>query len=77
MKNTDFLGEAVGVVLTASQTKEAFQIVSLILTIIATVFSILSRIIIWYRHAKKDGKITKEELEEGVKIIEDEISRKE
>ena len=25
----------------------------------------------WYKNAKKDGKITKEEIEEGVKIVSD------
>lgn len=75
MKNTDFLAEGVSVVLTASQTNNVFQTISLILTIIATLFSIISRLVIWYRKAKADGKITKDELKEGAEIVNDEINK--
>lgn len=74
MKNADFIAEGASVVLTASQTQTIFQIISLVLTIIATLFSIISRIVIWYRKAKADGKITKEELKEGAEIINDGIN---
>lgn len=75
MKNADFLAEGASVVLTASQTNNVFQTISLILTIIATLFSIISRIVIWYRKAKADGKITKDELKEGAEIVNDEINK--
>lgn len=75
MKNADFLAEGASVVLTASQTNNIFQTISLILTIIATLFSIISRLAIWYKKAKADGKITKEEMKEGADIVKDEIKR--
>ena len=74
MKARDF-GEISGnvfmYVLTATQTKEVFEIISLILSIIISVLIILSKIISWYKKAKEDGKITKEEINEGVGIIVD------
>lgn len=74
MKNADFLAEGTSVVLTASQTNSIFQTISLILTIIATLFSIISRIVIWYKKAKADGKITADEIKEGADIVKDEIN---
>lgn len=69
MKNADFIAEGASVMLTASQANELFQTISLVLTIIATLFSIVSRLVIWYKHARADGKITKEEIKEGAEII--------
>lgn len=74
MKNADLIAESGAVILTASQTQNLFQTISLILTIIATLFSIISRIVIWYKHAKADGKITKDELKEGAEILNNEIN---
>ena len=74
MKAKDFgeiSGNALMYVLTATQTKEVFEIISLILSIIISVLIILSKIISWYKKAKEDGKITKEEINEGVGIIVD------
>lgn len=76
MKNCDILAETASIVLTASQTQQTFQIISLILTCIATSFSIISRLAVWYKNAKADGKITKEEVKEAEKIIKDEIKQK-
>lgn len=75
MKNADLIAESGAVILTASQTQTIFQIISLVLTIIATLFSIISRLVIWYKKAKADGKITKEEMKEGANIIKDEIKK--
>lgn len=75
MKNADFIAEGASVVLTASQTNNLFQTISLVLTIIATLFSIISRIVIWLKKAQADGKITKDELKEGAEIVNDEINK--
>ena len=64
--------DAIGVGLTAIQTEEAFKIISLILTIIATLLSIALTIWTWWKKAKIDGKITPEELEELKKKLEEE-----
>ena len=64
MKRFDFLGEGCGFIFSAIQTNEIFQLASIILTCIATAFSIGFTIFLWYKEAKKDGKITKEEIED-------------
>ena len=57
---------------TAIQTEDVLRYISLGITILG---GLISMIIIplwnWYKNAKKDGKITKEEIEEGVKIVSD------
>lgn len=70
----NYLGDAIAVVLTATQTNETYQIISMVLTIVATLFSIVLTIIkfvSWFREAKKDGVITQEEIDEAQKIIDD------
>ena len=77
MKETyglNWLADGVAVVMTATQTNEVFQIISLVITIIATLFSAILtglRLVDWYKEAKKDGKITKEEVDEAKSIIDD------
>lgn len=61
-------------IFTGIQTDEIFQIVNLVLTILATIFSISFTIYNWYRKAKEDGKITKEEVDE---LIDDLKNKKE
>ncbi|MCQ2382737.1 MAG: hypothetical protein MJ060_02760 [Clostridia bacterium] len=68
MKRYDYLTEAVGVVFTASQTETTFQIISLILTCLSFIVSIAFTIYNWYKKAKADGKIEKEELKELAEI---------
>ena len=61
----------VGAVMTVVQTNQVFQLVSLILTCIATAVAIGFTIYKWYKAAKADGKIDKEEVEELVDIVKD------
>lgn len=68
MKRYDYLTEAVGFVFTASQTETTFQILSLILTCLSFIVSIAFTIYNWYKKAKADGKIDKEELKELAEI---------
>ena len=73
MKN-EFLGGTIGALFsavgTALQPNEILKTISLILTIIGTIISlIVLPLITWYKNAKKDGKITAEEVKEGVEII--------
>ena len=72
MKRFDFLSETFGVILTVIQTNELFQLISIILTCLATAISIIYTFYIWYKKAKSDGKITKEEIEE----LKEKIKRK-
>lgn len=49
------------------------QIISIICTCVGAIIVLITSIIIplvkWYKKSKEDGKITKEELEEGKEII--------
>ena len=65
----DWLGCGTGVVLTAVQTNEIFQTISLILTCIATLLTIAYNIYRWYKKATEDKKITPEEIKEGIDIL--------
>lgn len=62
--NYDFLTNALGVTLTAVQTNEIFQLVSLILTCISITFSMIFTIWKWYHNATADGKIDKNEIDD-------------
>ena len=62
-------------VFTAVQTKEIFQIISLALTILTSVIIIVSKIVNWYKKAKADGKITKEELGELAQDLSEDIDK--
>ena len=66
------VGTSLGVIGTATQTNEILQTISLIVTIIGAIISmIVGPLISWWQKAKKDGKITEEEIQEGIGIISD------
>ena len=71
--NKETIGGIIGTGLsatgTAIQTNEILQTISIVLTIIGTLITITMAIINWWRNAKKDGKITKEEIKDGVDIV--------
>lgn len=69
--NHEWLGPAAGTILTAVQTHEVFQIISLILTILTTFITFAFTIYKWVKAAKADGKIDANEIEQGIEIIED------
>lgn len=58
-------------VLTLAQTNEIFQLVELILSITMTLFIIGVNVWSWWKKAKADGKIDKEEIEELQQIVND------
>ena len=71
-------------VLTFTQTKEVFEIISLILSILISLLIIFSKLYQWWKNAKKDGKITSEEINDaidilnnGINVIKDDIEDKE
>ena len=53
------------------QQNETLQYIELGLSILTSIILIAFRIWRWVKEAKADGKITKEEIEEGAKIIVD------
>ena len=68
-KFLEVVGNGTQYVLTMAQTNEVFQLVELILSIATTLFILGINIYSWWKKAKKDGKITEEEVKEGVEII--------
>ena len=75
MKNSNgasYGADVLGAVFTAVQTDTTLQIISLVMTIIATTFSIAFTVYKWWKSAKADGKITKDEINDLI----DELNRK-
>lgn len=61
------IGATLGVVGTATQVNELLQTISLIITILGAVVSfIVVPLLTWYKGAKKDGKIDKDELNDAL-----------
>ena len=54
---------------TALQPNEVWQYIQMGITIIAGIISIILGLRAWWKDAKKDGKIDKEEIEDGIDII--------
>ena len=74
----ELIGGAVGTLLsatgTALQTQEVLQIISLCITIIGAIISmIILPLLTWYKNAKKDGKITEDEIKEGAETLKEGI----
>ena len=76
--NKEFLGGILGTALsatgTATQTNEVLQTISLIITILGGVLTlIVIPLLTWYKNAKKDGKIDKEEISDGLDTLQEGI----
>lgn len=64
------IGTALSAVGTGLQTNEILQTISLVITIIGGLITfIIVPLLNWYKHAKIDGKIDKDELKDGIDII--------
>ena len=61
---TPYVSNAIAVVMTAVQTNQVFQIISMVLTILSILVSFAYTIYKWYKSAKEDGKITPNEIKE-------------
>ena len=73
---TGAVGTTLGVVGTATQTNEVLQTISLVITIIGAFISmILVPLLSWYIKAKKDGKITAQEIKEGVETTKEGLDK--
>ena len=68
-----FVGTGISTALTITQTNEVFQLIQLILSILAFLVTICFTIWKWYKKAKEDGKITLDEVEELFDNLEDNI----
>jgi hypothetical protein len=68
------VGATLGVIGTITQTNEILQTISLVITIIGAIISmIIVPLISWYQNVKKDGKITSDEIKDGIDIVVDGI----
>lgn len=66
------IGTSLSVAGTIAQTNEVLQTISLIITILGALISfVVVPLVNWYRKAKDDGKITPDEIEDGLNIIAD------
>lgn len=65
------IGTGVSAVGTGLQTNQILQTISLVLTILGSLITIGMALLNWWRNAKKDGKITEDEIKEGLDIIND------
>ena len=63
------LGNGVMYLISWAQVEQALRIASFVLSIFISILIIVSRIHDWWKKAKEDGKITKDEIKEGVTII--------
>lgn len=73
-KMLGMIGTGLGLAGTISQMNEIMQIVSAVVTAIGAIITwIVIPLLTWWKNAKKDGKITTDEVEEGVKTLQDGI----
>lgn len=50
-------------------TKELLGLILVIINIIIAILSLVLKVVQWYKNAKADGKITSDEVSEGIEII--------
>lgn len=83
MKSKSLIGGTIGTILSsmgmAISAEQLDHILSIICSVLGAIIVLITSIIIplvqWYKKAKADGKITKEELEEGKKIISNGVEK--
>ena len=74
MKIKDFfqiIGNGLQYAISFSQVEDALRIAGIVLSVIISLLIIVDKIITWWKNAKADGKITEDEIKEGVEIIKD------
>lgn len=71
----NYVSNGVALLSTMLQSEHTFQIISLILTCLATAFSLAFTMYKWYKMAKADGKIDKEEVEQAVEIVTEHVDK--
>ena len=67
-------GNGIMYILTITQTKEVFELISLILSIAISVLILVSKLVTWFKKSKADGKITSEEVKDAVDIVSDSVN---
>ena len=69
----DTIALIIGTTFTLTQTSEVLRIISFIMTSLSALLILISKVIDWYHKAKKDGKITADEVKELVDTVKDNI----
>lgn len=72
-------GSAVNAILAGIQVDEVLRYINISLAIITTIVTLAYTLYKWYKRAKSDGKITPDEIKEGIEIAKgglDEIAEK-
>ena len=73
--NKEVIGAGAGTILsatgTALQTNEVLSTIQLIITIVGGLLTIAMALLNWWKNAKKDGKIDKEEIKDAIDIIQE------
>ena len=59
----------------AINTNKLFQIITFALSVATALVTLIYNVWKWYKEAKKDGKITIEEIEAGLNIVKDEVQK--
>ena len=67
-------GNGIMYVLSVTQTKEVFELISLILSIAISVLIVVSKLVTWIKKSTADGKITPEEVKDAVDIVSDGVN---
>lgn len=60
-----------GVAIGLAEIETILGIVLLVVNISILLTRGIFKLVAWYKEAKKDGKITKDEIDEGIKIIDE------
>ena len=74
MKIKDFfqiVGNGLQYAISLAQVEDALRIAGIILSVIISILIIIDKIVSWWTKAKADGKITEDEIKEGVEIIKE------
>lgn len=66
-----YSADGAGLLMSITQTEHVFQIIQLVLSILATLITTAYVIWKWYKRAHADGTITKDEVDEVFDIISD------
>ena len=69
----DTIALIIGTTFTLTQTNELLRLISIILTSLSALLILVTKVIDWYHKAKKDGKITADEVKELVDTVKDDI----
>ena len=74
MKIKDFfqiIGNGLQYAISLAQVEDILRIAGIVLSVIISILIIVDKVVTWWKNAKADGKITEDEIKEGVEIIKD------